>query len=1489
MKKINLIERLLSYSHEKQTPQRFGRYAAMLIMLLTIGVGQMWAKTFYLLPFSSWSSDGCKYAMCYGKDGGSSNTFVAMTQVTGTSWYSAEIPSSASDKDVYFMRVSGSWKESDGWTNKYNGFGWYSYSNGDRYKGTNWDAGEKVNVGFESSLNGIKYYKNSDANDTEWSFNGQSAQTTDLSTVSNLLLKEWFTYEYEGNDIWTAKDDGSHSGWTGIGATVMKYNVHRTESSAGAYTSVNKNWTSNEDWAGGYKKSKAGHNNINSGGVNLLSGLGSGKYTMSFYYYDPVLNITSPTHSLKWTLAPPAMSTHTVSSDGSGSGTDGSPFLMAVGNTLTITVSGTQASSDANSVLYVSFDNGSTYSSTTTKSISITNTTKTSVKIKAKYYNSADDLSGTVYDFGDVYYQGTVTPSISLSAPSTAVRGNSIDLTATPLNASTPTIYYEYSSSSTFASDVNSIASTTSTTQAWTVPSGTAGTTYYLRAKMQVSSTWYYSSIQTLTAYGKKTLKVKNEEKWGSMYLYAGDGNTGSWPGTTTTGSNGFSISRIGTSQWWTVVITSANSTFILNNGSSGAGNQTGDLSYSSYDDNGSYGCYNHSGSTVDGRADGQLYNRSAPTTPTVTTDDLSASAATTAVFGAHLTATGNDKVTVYGIKYKQSDSNLADAAAIEAASPTTIVLGTNKEAAANATTSQTITAGKDYYYIAYATNGFGTTYGVVRKLRTTSITLNKESGSGGSGNFVALGGKTISAITAPTRTGYNFAGYWTSENDESGTKYFNANGSANVSNWPTNLGASLTLYAHWTAKTTTVTLDINTATSGSNQTVLATYGVSMPLVTTAVGTPAIEVPSKTGYTLLGYWDAKTNGNQYYAYGGTPAALSSYQNWNKEDATKTLYARWQANTYTLTLKKYNGQDDAEATATYDATISVTPPSKTGYTFNGYYTASSGGTQIIAADGHFVASVTNWTNSSKQWRRTSDETLHAQWTAHTYTIAFDWNENGKVNYVGTPTGTTASIDATYDVSYTLTANGFSRQGYTFAGWNTNADGTSGTSYTDEQTGVNNLTAVDDATVTLYAKWTGRTYTVTFDARGGSSLSANSSTVTMGDLYINGSGLGGDLPTVTAPAGYVFQGWYTASSGGTLVTDETRVTTASDHTLYAHYIQQTRVYFKNTLNWSEVYVTYDATWHEDQGAGNVGKIYHKMTLLDEEEKIYVDVIPEDVIRSWKYNIAFNSQQLGKINDDWTGDYTGFNKGSAVFRRDFDSYATMFVPEVTKDYDKNGVAYYSTDQWVDTKTEDDKEVVTDYRYKDGYWRTYNEKEAGYVVKGTWDSESMDHAFRSTDPYGTTFSFTRTLVANTDYYFRIYKHCKTSNTYSSWFIANDKATITSSITDWTLSTSIAKTETSRKDHIKTTAAGDYTITLKLGTNGVIKIDVTYPLVANDYRVLYSWTDGSARFGNYQTGSKQQQEDFCLCSQSRGFCCISFAEDSAMYGYQRKWRSYLD
>ena len=72
MKNYNLIKRLFMDRHEKQSPQRFGRYAAMLIMLLTLGVGQMWAwdlnARFYFNNENSWSN----VSLVYGKDGHSS-------------------------------------------------------------------------------------------------------------------------------------------------------------------------------------------------------------------------------------------------------------------------------------------------------------------------------------------------------------------------------------------------------------------------------------------------------------------------------------------------------------------------------------------------------------------------------------------------------------------------------------------------------------------------------------------------------------------------------------------------------------------------------------------------------------------------------------------------------------------------------------------------------------------------------------------------------------------------------------------------------------------------------------------------------------------------------------------------------------------------------------------------------------------------------------------------------------------------------------------------------------------------------------------------------------------------------------------------------------------------------------------------------------------------------------------------------------------------
>ena len=86
----------------------------------------------------------------------------------------------------------------------------------------------------------------------------------------------------------------------------------------------------------------------------------------------------------------------------------------------------------------------------------------------------------------------------------------------------------------------------------------------------------------------------------------------------------------------------------------------------------------------------------------------------------------------------------------------------------------------------------------------------------------------------------------------------------------------------------------------------------------------------------------------------------------------------------------------------------------------------------------------------------------------------------------------------------------KTGYTFDGWNTVADG-SGTSYAASA-----LYGVD-AAVTLYAKWTGNSLTVTYNSQEGSSATTGSTT---------SGGVIASAPVAPTRTGYVFTGWFTA---------------------------------------------------------------------------------------------------------------------------------------------------------------------------------------------------------------------------------------------------------------------------------------------------------------------------------------------------------------------------
>ena len=116
----------------------------------------------------------------------------------------------------------------------------------------------------------------------------------------------------------------------------------------------------------------------------------------------------------------------------------------------------------------------------------------------------------------------------------------------------------------------------------------------------------------------------------------------------------------------------------------------------------------------------------------------------------------------------------------------------------------------------------------------------------------------------------------------------------------------------------------------------------------------------------------------------------------------------------------------------------------------------------------------------------------------------------------------------------------RPGYVFSGWNTRADG-KGTTYGPDNIG----TITSD--ITLYAQWELATYTVTFDANGGTTELER---MDVEYLATFGSGNGGELP-LAEKEGYVFKGWYLSADSDQEVTASTIYTYTDNITLYAQW--------------------------------------------------------------------------------------------------------------------------------------------------------------------------------------------------------------------------------------------------------------------------------------------------------------------------------------------------
>ncbi|XMB73102.1 InlB B-repeat-containing protein [Mycoplasmatota bacterium WC30] len=384
----------------------------------------------------------------------------------------------------------------------------------------------------------------------------------------------------------------------------------------------------------------------------------------------------------------------------------------------------------------------------------------------------------------------------------------------------------------------------------------------------------------------------------------------------------------------------------------------------------------------------------------------------------------------------------------------------------------------------------------------------------------------TVSAPSSPTRTGYSFNGWdivkpsTMPANDVTITATYLVNSytlaykdwdgsvlqTANY-NYGANL-SSVTPPADPTRTGYTFSSWDSTAPAtmpASNVTVNATYSINQYTITfdsnggssvspitqnynTAVSAPAN--PTKTGYTFGGWY--------------SDAGLTSSYSFTTMPANNiTIYAKWNVNQYTISFSSNGGTAVTAITQDYNTSVSApTEPTKTSYIFGGWY-SDAGLTSEYSFDTMPASNIT----------------LYAKWNSSLYTMTFDSNGGTAVGSI-TQTAGTAVAQPTDPT----------RTGYTFVDWYSDPGLTS--SYT--------FTTMPSNNITLYAKWTVNSSTITFNSNGGSSVTA----------ITQNYGTSVTEPSEPTKSGYIFDDWY--SDIGLTTPYVFTTMPASSITIYAKWI-------------------------------------------------------------------------------------------------------------------------------------------------------------------------------------------------------------------------------------------------------------------------------------------------------------------------------------------------
>ena len=363
-------------------------------------------------------------------------------------------------------------------------------------------------------------------------------------------------------------------------------------------------------------------------------------------------------------------------------------------------------------------------------------------------------------------------------------------------------------------------------------------------------------------------------------------------------------------------------------------------------------------------------------------------------------------------------------------------------------------------------------------KAKEYKITFNYNGGTSSTESKNVLFGEVYGELPSTSKKGYTFEGWYTEE----------SSGVVVTTDSVYKTDGNQTLYARWTPVRYTITYELDGG-SASNPTV---YDLT-------TNTFKLKNPTRAGYTFTGWTGTGLNKitKEVTIVKGTTGNL-------------TFKANWEGAKYTITFNPNGGSvDKANKQVVYKGSYGDLPlPTRSGYSFDGWYTSASGGTKITSSSG---------------FSGSSNQTLYAHWTAVKYTITYNYN------------GGVAQNPAGYNsTTQTFKLNNPTRAGYTFTGWTG-----SGLKTLTKEVSISKGTS---GNLSFTANWEIAKYTITFDANGGS-VSTKNKSVAYNSKY-------GTLPSATKTA-YSFAGWYSSKTGGNKIDQNTVLTVASNHTLYAHW--------------------------------------------------------------------------------------------------------------------------------------------------------------------------------------------------------------------------------------------------------------------------------------------------------------------------------------------------